>query len=292
MPEWYLFMAMLFVPAITGIFVPVLQWAWVAFAIALGIFVLQAILSANASAKKSAWHQQTFTYKFVLTMLYIVQPVARLTGRLKHGLTPWRKRGAGLQLSNFYCFNTKVFTHWSEEWQSAETWLEMIEQNLISLRTRVARGGVFDNWDIQVRSGWFTRAQGLLVIEEHGANKQYLKFRCRHAHSRYGFITIILLSIITFFTGFYNIWGVGVFTLFLSVLLVVKYIMDSISVSNSLKKGFLMLANTKDNNSELKLISNSFHLPSIDPPIEARALKSDWVDMSEVQIDHKSGVSK
>ena len=290
MPEWYLFMALLLVPAVAGIFVPALQWAWVAFASALGIFFLQAILSANGSAKKSAWQQQTFTYKFILTMLYIIQPVARLTGRLKHGLTPWRKRGAGLQLSNFYCYNTKVFTHWSEEWQSAETWLEMIEQNLVSQRTRVARGGVFDNWDIQVRSGWFTKAQGLLVIEEHGANKQFLKFRCRHVHSHYGFVSIILLSIITFFAGFYNIWAIGVFTLFLGLLLIAKYLMDSISVSNSLKKGFLMLGYKNNISSELKMVSQSINLSPLETPIQ-NTLQPDWFDKQELQVDNKSGLS-
>ncbi|MEO5581282.1 MAG: glycosyltransferase [Saprospiraceae bacterium] len=258
MPEWYLFMGLLIIPCIAGLFWPALQWSWLAMGFSIGIFILQAILSAVESARKSNSPNRNFRYSSILLFLYIIQPIARLSGRLKHGLTPWRKRGAGIHLNDFYCFTSKIFTHWSEEnWKSPEAWLEMIHQNLVSLGIRVQRGGDFDRWDIQVRSGWFTKARGLLVIEEHGAQKQYLKFKCHHVHSWYGFFTIIFLMLISIGTFYFNIWPLGIFTSILGLALLVKYIIDSISVSNSLKKGFLMLGNPIEKTSDLKAVEKS-----------------------------------
>src|SRR5438105_13118605 len=108
----------------------------------------------------------------------MVQPVARLYGRFRNGLTPWRKRGAGTNFRFLFGLRTHVFTHWSEEWRSAESWLQSIEKNVKSLRARVKQGNDFSRWDIQVRNGLFIRTNGLLTIEEHGGGKQLIRFRC------------------------------------------------------------------------------------------------------------------
>jgi glycosyltransferase involved in cell wall biosynthesis len=259
MPEWYLLMGLLFIPCIASLFWPVFAWAWPAMILSLGIFVLQGIISALESARKSNWNQKKFGYHSILIFLYLVQPIARLAGRLKHGLTPWRKRGAEIKLKGSFCFGSKIFNFWSEgNWKSTDKWLELIHQNLISLGTRVQRGGEFDRWDIQVRSGWFTKARGLLVIEEHGANKQYLKFRCSHVHSRYGLLTILLFIVLSVVTLYLDIWPLSIFMLMPAIALSIKYILDSISVSNSLKNGFLMLQNPKEQINDTRVIEQEF----------------------------------
>ena len=64
-------------------------------------------------------------------------------------------------------------------WKSAEQWLEDIENNLLQSRVRVRRGGQYDQWDLHVTCGFFASAKGLLTIEEHGSNKQLLRFKCK-----------------------------------------------------------------------------------------------------------------
>jgi hypothetical protein len=39
------------------------------------------------------------------------------------------------------------------------------------------RGGDFDHWDLEVRGGLFGAARLRMAIEEHGAGKQFLRFR-------------------------------------------------------------------------------------------------------------------
>jgi len=41
----------------------------------------------------------------------------------------------------------------------------------------VSRGGGFDRWDLQIRSGLFGEVRLLMAIEEHGEGKQLIRFR-------------------------------------------------------------------------------------------------------------------
>jgi ABC-type multidrug transport system fused ATPase/permease subunit len=124
-----------------------------------------------------------------------MQPIARLYGRLTHGLTPWRKRGDASHMNFLFPYHSKMITHWSETWRSSEDWLLDIEKKMISLKTRVCRGGDFDQWDIKARTGLFTVARGLLAVEEHGSGKQFLKFKTTTKLSAAGLIAISILLI-------------------------------------------------------------------------------------------------
>src|SRR5205085_2187299 len=108
------------------------------------------------------------------TALFLIQPLARLWGRIAHGLTPWRRR-------------TKVprslpqprnLTLWSETWRSAEDWLTALEMHAQHY-TAVLRGGDFDNWDLRLRGGVLGSVRLTMAVEEHGAGRQLLRFRVR-----------------------------------------------------------------------------------------------------------------
>jgi hypothetical protein len=105
--------------------------------------------------------------------MHLAQPVARLKGRLMHGLTPWRRRG----VSGFAWPNPRALSIWSESWKSPEEWLGGIEQRLIDAGAVVRRGSTFDRWDLEVRGGLFGSARLLHAIEEHGGGKQLARFR-------------------------------------------------------------------------------------------------------------------
>jgi hypothetical protein len=168
----------------------------------------------------------------------MIQPVARLYGRFKHGLTPWRKRGVPLNSRFHFAFRQHIFTHWSEKWKSTEEWLTEIEQNLISEKTRVKRGGDFDEWDIQVRSGLFASGKALLSIEEHGGGKQFLRFKCKTHYSFAGYLlvgSLGMIALIAALSGAYMVgvifWGMFSYTLY-------NYIMEKAGCINSLYAAF------------------------------------------------------
>src|SRR5207245_3781951 len=75
--------------------------------------------------------------------LFLLQPLARLSGRLWHGLTPWRFRVR---------FAPKLprlrrFQFWSERWREPGKILQSVEVALRAHGAVVSRGRAFDRWD-------------------------------------------------------------------------------------------------------------------------------------------------
>ena len=211
---------------------------WPVFFISLLLVVLQAAISAKENASLSPAQRKNIKYTLLIITLHMIQPVARLYGRFKHGLTPWRKRGAALHSGFLFVFNKPIFSYWSEKWKSAEEWLFAIEQNLITERSRVKRGGDFDNWDIQVRSGLFAFGRGLLSIEEHGGGKQYLRFKCKTHYAFSGYLlagSLFLIAVISALAGEYVV-SLIMWTMFSFV--TYQYIMESAGCLNNLYLAF------------------------------------------------------
>ncbi len=77
---------------------------------------------------------------------------------------------------------------------------------LKGLKARVRRGSEFASWDLQVSSCFLVKSQGILVIEEHGANKQFLKFRCSSRFSNSALILIGLLIGTSSWAAVENSW--------------------------------------------------------------------------------------
>ena len=101
-------------------------------------------------------------------LLHLVQPAARLSGRLRHGLTPWRERGRELLGIVPRAHHAAI---WNDRWRAPEAWLEALEAALREHRVRVLRGGAYDTWDLEVRSGLLGAARVRLVVEEHGQGR-------------------------------------------------------------------------------------------------------------------------
>jgi O-antigen biosynthesis protein len=178
MPEWYIFSAILALLAIANTFSQSIFSLWPVFLGSVAIVLLQAVLSAYRNANLPRHEKNNYKYYTLITFLHVIQPMARLYGRFAYGLTAWRKRGAGVNRKFLLMLRVRVFLFWSESWNSSENWLSLIEQNLIKLKCSIKRGGDFDRWDLEIRTGLFVKGRGLLTIEEHGASKQMLKLKC------------------------------------------------------------------------------------------------------------------
>lgn len=179
MPEWYFVIALLGLLALLG-----LDWApllWV-IPLLLAAFIaplIQAVLSAMQAEfptpRWTAW--QRFGLRGLTAMMHLAQPLARLIGRLRFGLSLWRKRTgetAGPGLAKY-----SGTTVWSETWHSAGDWLGLLCTRLVAEKVPFKKGGDYESWDLQVNGGLLGGARLVMAIEEHGAGRQMLKFSVR-----------------------------------------------------------------------------------------------------------------
>lgn len=241
MPEWYFVSAGLGLVGCLGFLWSPLLWFWLPFALTIAVVVVQAAVSAVNNSSLQPHQKKDFKYSLLIILLHMIQPLARLYGRFTNGLTPWRTRGAGVNPKFIFSFKSKVLTHWSEEWRSAEDWLLSIEKNLMALKVRVKRGNDYDNWDVQVKTGLFVKAQGLLTIEEHGGGKQFIRFKCTPRCKPSGVIIpglLILLGIFTLIAKEYIISGI-VFSIFFAI--VIQFLLLTARSMNCLYTAFKML---------------------------------------------------
>lgn len=177
MPEWYMITGLLATLALFGFLWHSLLWAWVLVFLCIAIIIVQATISAIRNVSLEPARKKKIKYTALIILLHVIQPMARLYGRFKHGLTPWRKFDMAANRKFAFVLRPRVFTLWFEGWRAADDWLTEIETSLKSHTTRVQRGGDFDRWDLQVRNGFFSISRGLITIEEHGSGKQLLRFR-------------------------------------------------------------------------------------------------------------------
>ncbi len=176
MPEWYLVIALLAVLSLCGFIYPPLDFV----RLLLGLAFLPPLTHAGLSAARaffrlvppSPW--QRLRLVGMTALLHFLQPAARLLGRLGYGLTPWRLRGTGRLAVPL----PRRVDLWSESnWESAEQRLQDYEGALRREGAAVSRGGEYDPWDLEVRGGLLGTARLLMVIEEHGGGKQYVRMR-------------------------------------------------------------------------------------------------------------------
>jgi O-antigen biosynthesis protein len=175
MPEWFLLIAVLGVLALLGLTWPPLLWAVPPLCLAAAAPLAQAIASAiKADLPRQLSVGQRLRMRSVTALLHLLQPIARLKGRMTYGLTPWRRRGGTLAVARL----VDVHAMWCEVGRSPQEWLEEMVATIREQNAVVVTGGEFDRWDLEVMIGRLGRARLLFAIEEHGGGRQMLRFRC------------------------------------------------------------------------------------------------------------------
>jgi O-antigen biosynthesis protein len=193
MPEWYLVIASLVLLS-GGAF----MWSplWVAQPLLVAAVI--ALLADAALAARRASFPGTFRTTDLLRLrsltaaLYLLQPLARLYGRLVEGLTPWRWRGPrrlALPLP-------RTTWLWSEHWESEEERVRGLLAYLRAAGAIVLSGGDYDRWDIEVRGGMLGSARTRLAVEEHGAGRQLVRTRWWPRFSPFGLGLFIICAML------------------------------------------------------------------------------------------------
>jgi GT2 family glycosyltransferase len=195
-PEWYLIIAALTALSALGLLWSPLLLTLPLLAGAVGVLLVQAGLSAaRASFTSAPRSRREWLQLWSLTScLHLLQPLARLLGRLRYGLTPWRWRSThGLVVPW-----PRTVTLWSEQWQDATERLQALEAAIQSCGASVVRGGEYDAWDLKIRAGLLGAARLLAATEEHGAGRQLIRFRVYPQYSlRGGMVTVLLVALAT-----------------------------------------------------------------------------------------------
>jgi GT2 family glycosyltransferase/exo-beta-1,3-glucanase (GH17 family) len=195
MPEWYLLMAALGGLSVLGIYWKPLFLALPLLIMGVVLPVLHAISSAaHVTFTTKAQGADMFKLRMLTAGMHLIQPLARLIGRIKLGLTPWRRCGVpGISSPWPY---PRSFAVWSDQWKDPISWLGSLETSFKSLRSVVMRGGDFDHWDLELRGGLLGCARVLMAVEEHGGGNQMVRFRAWPKCSTSGLLAALFFGAI------------------------------------------------------------------------------------------------
>ena len=167
MPEWFLVIFLLAGLLLLSTFWPPLRYAWPLLVLATGIPVVQALLTA----RRAPIQRQSLSV--LIALLHLLQPLARLRGRMASGLTPWRPR----RLHGFALPGWRTVTLGSSHWRSPNDWLLAIEAPLAAEGAGVFRSGDFDSWDLEVRGGALGPVRLRVLIEDYRTSGQLVRVR-------------------------------------------------------------------------------------------------------------------
>lgn len=192
-PDWYLIMIVLAFISALGFFWKPLFLASALLAGCAAAMAAQALGRAHAALVRTPWQSRSRRIKMfgALVFLHLLQPLARLRGRLGRGLELTRR--SGLRLAAPW---PRTFQLWNESWQSPQQMLMALEDALTAEGAVVARGGQWDRWDLEVRGGVIGAARLRMLAEEHGRGRQLVRFVLEPIWSTEGlFITPIFLGL-------------------------------------------------------------------------------------------------
>jgi glycosyltransferase involved in cell wall biosynthesis len=188
-PEWWLLLAVLGLVGFLG-----LSWSPLLVVVPLLVLALGATVTEAGLRLGRSWNGPRFGLRLRLltTSLYVLQPLARLVGRLGYGLTPWRQPGR----AGFVAPWPRDLDVWSEEWQSCEDRLEAILAASQANGFVPIKGGDYDRWDLECRGGMLGGARLRHAIEEHGAGRQLVRYRVWPRVSLFGLGLPFLLGLL------------------------------------------------------------------------------------------------
>ncbi|MPZ23592.1 MAG: glycosyltransferase [Dehalococcoidia bacterium] len=192
MPEWYLATATLAALSGLGIAWPeLLLLATPLLVLSFTLPIWQAGLSVSRIHFNTPRSSKSLgALRLVTLSLHMTQPLARLWGRLRHGLTPVRSRG-GRSLALPRQRTTRL---WTGRWQSPTGMLTGVMGRVRRDGVAILAGGAFDRWDLEVRGGLFGGARLLMTVEEHGGGIQQFIFRSWPRLSTAGFAITVMFA--------------------------------------------------------------------------------------------------
>jgi GT2 family glycosyltransferase len=234
-PEYYLLIFILLVLSLGGIAWTPLLGAVPVLGVAVGALVLDAALgAARSSAGRSPSTLERLRSRALVGLLYVLQPLARLHGRLRLGLTPFRRRGPGrLRMPR-----PRTTAGWSEDWASTDTRLKAIEARLRDSGAVARRGDPYARWDLEVISGPLGMARVRMALEEHGAGRQLVRLRVWPRPSPLGVAIALGLGLLAAGALADRAWVVGVVLAATALVVAARTAQECAAATGSLLSAF------------------------------------------------------
>jgi GT2 family glycosyltransferase len=138
---------------------------------------------------------ETLARRGLTATLFLLQPLARLAGRLRNGLSPWRRR---LRPEAAWP-HPRTIEIWSERWQAPQAWIQCLQDALAARGAFVRGGGPFDRWDLDLRAGPLGGVRIRTAVEEHGSGRQLIRARLLPWAPPGGAIIAVLLAALSIY---------------------------------------------------------------------------------------------
>ncbi len=177
MPEWNLLTVFLGGLGLLGFLWRPLLAVLPLFGLAIGIQLLQSLLSASRASFPATAGRSRGGMIAITTLLHVLQPMARLWGRLRYGLTLWRLGSRATRHISPALPRPRRIDIWRETWEAPETMLTSLDSWVRRHGLPTRSGGGFDRWDMQVCAGILGCARLRMAVEEHGQGAQLFRFR-------------------------------------------------------------------------------------------------------------------
>ena len=181
-------------------------------------------------SSKNLWHLLRF--RLAVFALHLLQPLARLEGRLMGGLTPWRRRGTKTRAQ----FRASTLTMWRDERESLEITLDNLQRKLRDANAVVRAGGDYDRWDLEVRGGLFGGGRLLAAIEEHAPGKQFLHFRITPKYYAFTLLLSAVSAMMSIAAGLSRAWIPSLIWAAIACLVAIRALGDASSATNVLQE--------------------------------------------------------
>jgi hypothetical protein len=225
MPEWYLLLPSLLLLSLLGLAWPPLLIFLPAFLLAILLPVLQAMISAYRSRfttdVSSSWRRCKLVS--ITAFMHLLQPLARLIGRFRHGLTPWRTPAA----KRWRWPRRFQNSQWHEQWESPNDTLQKLEDAIGGFGTIVSAGGNYDSWDLEIRGGLIGRARLIMTTEEHGAGRQMVRYKAWPKWSVSAVLLIVLFGAISTGSAIDGVWPVSAVSSVLGLLTLARGLFET-----------------------------------------------------------------
>ncbi|PYV14454.1 MAG: hypothetical protein DMG21_18115 [Acidobacteria bacterium] len=178
MPEWYLLTVTLAALSATGYFWKPLFLLAVPLFATVALAPLVPVVRASSRARVAGDSRSRLArlgLQSLTAFLHVLQPLARLDGRIRHGLAPWRRRNKG----ELAFPSGRTLWLESKDWKDSLERLPTLESELRAGGAIVRRGGDFDSWDLEVIGGLFGGARVQMADEVDGKGQQLVRARAR-----------------------------------------------------------------------------------------------------------------
>jgi O-antigen biosynthesis protein len=186
--EWRVLVALLTAVAAMGIaWRPLLLAAPLAAASA-ALMLAQAVISA----KRGSFSHPRRSLHMLTAALFVLQPAARLYGRLRTHMRASSGRFMSGVLYGVKLPRRRVSAYWSETWREPAAWLQWMLEELLGSGNMVCTGREYDRWDLHVTGGRLGSARMLVAFEDNGSGNQYIRFRVWPQASKPACVTALI----------------------------------------------------------------------------------------------------